>query len=390
MNDFASTVSESVKQLGQAFLVAYYLPASVFVLVHLYVLIPIWAGAPPFFLAASTELALPLIGDVNLASLIGTLLLPLVVGILLAGLNNVLILLFEGKLWWLQWGLLYPLTRFNQKRCKKLYRDLVGLQTEYRRVSALLLRAQSTEEQNPLRQQLAGLAQQINEEHKEIEKNHPRQTLPHDVRRVVPSAFGNAYAIAEEYAYERYGVDAVLFWPHLRELMSDSAASHSERITQQKTALDLSLNFAFICGVLVLETLLTHRFGPRGHAGVLIGLALVNAALFVSFYNASVSTVRTLGELIKNSFDYHRGLVLQAFDLQAPDELIAEQAVWVRLAAFVRRGDEFYFPVDARESKGKNADKDEKKDKEQALLSNIFPRFLCRLLGQKQGTTSSD
>ena len=34
MTDFASTVSESVKQLGQAFLVAYYLPAFVFVLIH--------------------------------------------------------------------------------------------------------------------------------------------------------------------------------------------------------------------------------------------------------------------------------------------------------------------------------------------------------------------
>jgi hypothetical protein len=352
MNDFASTVSESVKQLGQAFLIAYYLPASVFVLVHLYVLIPIWAGAHPSFPAATSELALPLIGDINLTSLIGTLLLPLVVGILLVGLNNVLILLFEGKLWWIEWGLLYPLTRFNRKRCKKLYSDLVGLQQEYRRVSVLLLQAQSTEEQNRLRQQLAGLAQQINEEHKKIEQEHPRQTLPHDVRRVAPSAFGNAYAIAEEYAYERYGVDAVLFWARLRELMHDSAVIHSERITQQKTTLDLSLNFAFICGLLTLETILTLRFGPEGHESLLIWVFLVNIVLFVSFYSASVSAVQTLGELIKNSFDHHRGLVLKAFNLQTPDGLIEEQAVWVRLAAFVRRGDEFYFPVDVREAEG--------------------------------------
>jgi hypothetical protein len=381
MNDFASTVSESVKQLGQSFLVAYYLPASAFVLVHLYVLIPIWTGASPSFLATTTEFALPLIGDVNLASLIGTLLLPLVVGILLVGLNSVLILFFEGKLWWLEWGLLYPLTRFNRKRCERLYGHLVGLQQEYRRVSNLLLHAQSSEEQSRVKQQLAGLAQQIDEEHRTIEQDHLRQTLPHDVRRVAPTAFGNAYAISEEYAYERYGVDGVLFWPRLRELMHDSAASHSERITQQKTTLDLSLNFAFICGLLALEALMTLRFGPSGHTGLLIWLALINVALFVSFYDASVSAVRTLGELIKNSFDYHRRLVLQAFELQTPDGLIEEQAVWVRLAAFVRRGDEFYFPADARE-RVKNEEANREGER-QALCTDTFLRPLRWLLGHK-------
>ena len=129
MNNFATTVSESVKQLGQAFLIAYYLSASVFVLAHLYVLIPIWAGASNSFLARTTEFSIPLIGDVNLASLIGTLLLPFLVGIVLVGLNNIVIVLFEGKLWWLQWGLLYPLTRFNRKRCQARYGNLAALRT---------------------------------------------------------------------------------------------------------------------------------------------------------------------------------------------------------------------------------------------------------------------
>jgi hypothetical protein len=376
MNNFASTVSESVKQLGQAFLVAYYLPASVFVLVHLYVLLPIWKGVPPFFLATTTQVALPLIGDVDLASLIGTLLLPLLVGIVLVGLNNVLVLLFEGRLWWLKWGLLYPLTHFNRRRCEKLYGHLAGLQAEYRRVSTLLLQSQSADRQNRIKQQLAGLAQQIQEEHKKIEQDHPHQSLPHDVRRVAPTAFGNAYAIAEEYAYERYGVDAVLFWTRLRELMHDSVASHSERITQQKTALDLSLNFAFICGALSLEAMLTLRLGPRGHEGLLLSLVLINVVLFVSFYSASVNAVRTLGELIKNSFDCHRALVLKAFNLKTPDKLIAEQAVWVQLAAFIRRGDEFYFPMDAREAEDKNREN-------RASCLGILLSLLRRLFGLK-------
>lgn len=339
MTDFASTVSESVKQLGQAFLVAYYLPAFVFVLVHFYVLISVWSGASAF--------VLPLIGDVDLTSLIGTLLLPLVIGIVLVGLNNVLILVFEGRFWWLRRGLLYPLMRFNRKRREKLYEHLTGLQKEYRRVSDLLVRARSAEKQAQIRQQLTGLAQQLDEEHRKLEAKSPGQALPHAAYRVCPTSFGNAYAVAEEYAYERYGIDAVLFWPRLRELMHDSAANHSERITQQKTALDLSLNFAFLCGLLALEAMLTLRFGPAGHEGVLLLLALIAVVLCISFYRSSVGAVSTMGELIKNSFDFHRGLVLEAFSLPKPDELIVEQAVWVKLSAFIRRGDAFYLE-DAR------------------------------------------
>jgi hypothetical protein len=357
MKDFASTISESVTQLGQAFLVAYYLPASVFVLVHLYILIPVWAGTAPGFLATAGEVALPLIGDADLASLIGTLLLPLVVGIVLVGLNGVLIVAFEGRPWWLRYGLLYPLARFNRKRCQARYGNLDALRAEYRRVSSLLLRASPAGEAGSpplasLQQQLAGLAVQIDEEQRAVEAKYPLQTVPHELRRVCPTTFGNAYAIAEEYAFERYGADSVLFWPRLRELMYEAAEGHSERITQQKTSLDLSLNFAFICGLLALEAMLTLRFGPSGHDGLLLLLALLGGVLYASYYRGSVGAVHGLGELIKNSFDYHRGLVLEAFGLEKPEDLLAEQVVWIRLATFIRRGEPFYFPADAREGAG--------------------------------------
>jgi hypothetical protein len=362
MNNFADTISESITQLGQAFLVAYYLPASVFVLVHLYILIPVWAGTAPGFLAAAGEVTLPLIGNADLASLIGTLLLPLVAGIVLVGLNGVLIVAFEGRPWWLRYGLLYPLARFNRKRCETRYGNLNALRAEYRRVSALLLRAPPAGEASSpppasLQQQLAGLAMQIDEEQRAVEAKYPVQIIPHELRRVCPTAFGNAYAIAEEYAFERYGADSVLFWPRLRELMYEAAEGHSERVTQQKTSLDLSLNLAFICGLLSLEAMLTLRFGPPGHDGLFLLLALLGGVLCASYYRASIGAVHTQGELIKNSFDYHRGLVLEAFDLEKPEDLLTEQAVWVRLATFVRRGEPFYFPADAR--KGAQAEEAE-------------------------------
>jgi hypothetical protein len=322
---------------------------------------------------------LPVIGNADLASLIGTLLLPLVVGIVLVGLNGALIVAFEGRPWWLRYGLLYPLMRLNQKRCQARYGGLDALRAEYRRVSSLLQRA-GPDDAPALQQQLAGLALQIDEEHRAVEAKYPLQTVPHELRRVCPTAFGNAYAMAEEYAFERYGADSVLLWPRLRELMHESAEGHSERITQQKTSLDLSLNLATICGVLALEAMLTLRFGPAGHDGLLLLLALLGSVLCVSFYRASIGAVHTLGALIKNSFDYQRGLVLEAFGLEKPEDLLAEQVVWIRLATFIRRGEAFYFPAEARKgAKAKKAGEEASAEPSAAQPASGWRRWLSAL-----------
>jgi hypothetical protein len=72
-----------------------------------------------------------------------------------------------------------------------------------------------------------------------------------------------------------------------------------------------------------------------------------------------------MGELIKTSFDYYRGLILQAFNLKMPDKLSEEQVLWVKLAAFIRRGDAFYFPEEYREPENKNNGSDEGKTKDE-------------------------
>ena len=366
MKNISQTVSDSAKYLGQAFSLAYYLPALVFVLVHFYILIPAWINVSPLLGGQTKKFTLPLIGEINLESLIDILLWPLIVGIVLFVLNSILIRLFEGMPFWLKQGLLYPLTYHNRKRCQKLYRKLVKLQREYRRVNAIFWRTRSSEKRSYLKQILAGLELQINRKHQAVEKYKEkykitlRQTLPHDVRRVCPTSFGNGFAIAEEYSYERYGIDAVLFWPRLRQLMQEKASNHSFLLSQQKTIVDLSINFAFLFGLLAVEAALISIFSD--YQKILLALAIIAVILTISFYRASVSAIQVLGELIKISFDYHRGLVLEAFNLKMPDNLSEEQVIWVKLAAFIRRGDVFYFPEKYRNNETKNDEAEEKKN----------------------------
>jgi hypothetical protein len=355
MKEPSETVSESVKYLGQGFLLAYYLPALVFVLVHLYVLIPASIGSLNLSKEAANKLTLPLIGEIDLSSWVNSLLWSLIVGIALFVLNSLLIRSFEGKPRWLKDGLLPRLTRRNQKECKKLYGRLISLQNKYLEISN---QRPQTISQDAL---LESLRLEIENEHKEIEESKSQQTLPHNVERVCPTSFGNAYAIAEEYSYERYGADSVLFWPHLRTLMQEKAANHSLRLTQQKTVLDLSINFAFLSGLLTVETILIFIFS--GYKYPLLVLAGVAFILSISFYQASVAAIQGLGGLIKISFDYYRGLVLQAFNLRTPDNLSEEQTVWLKLATFMRRGDAFYFPEEYREAKkGGDGIEEKKKD----------------------------
>jgi hypothetical protein len=355
MKEPSETVSESVKYLGQGFLLAYFLPALVFVLAHLYVLIPASIESLNLSKEAAKKLTLPLIGVIDLSSWVNSLLWALIVGIALFVLNSLLIRSFEGKPRWLKNGLLSRLTKRNQKECQKLYGRLISLQKKYLEISN---QKPQTISQDAL---LESLRLEIENEHKKIEESKYQQTLPHNVERVCPTSFGNAYAIAEEYSYERYGADSVLFWPHLRTLMQEKAANHSLRLTQQKTVLDLSINFAFLSGLLTVETILIFIFS--GYKYPLLVLAGVAFILSISFYQASVAAIQGLGGLIKISFDYYRGLVLQAFNLRTPDNLSEEQTVWLKLATFMRRGDAFYFPEEYREAKkGGDGIEEKKKD----------------------------
>lgn len=355
MKEPSETVSESVKYLGQGFLLAYYLPALVFVLVHLYVLIPALIGCLHLSQPATNKLTLPLICKIDLSSWVYSLLWSLIVGIALFVLNNILIRSFEGKPHWLKNGLLSRLTKRNQKECKRSYGRLTDLQKKYLEIS------NQRQEEILSDSLLESLRLQIENEHKKIEESKSQQTLPHNVERVCPTSFGNTYAIAEEYSYERYGADSVLFWPHLRMLMQEKAPNHSLRLTQQKTVLDLSINFAFLSGILTGETILILVFS--GYKLLLLILAGVAFLLSISFYQAGVAAIQGLSGLVKVSFDYYRGLVLQAFNLKMPDNLSEEQTVWLKLAAFIRRGDAFYFPEEYREAqKGGDGIEEKKKD----------------------------
>ena len=90
-----STVSDSLKEFGKSFLVAFYVPAMIFVLVHVYILGPFWLNDR---LPAAKVLTISSLSvSVDLTVLAELVILPLALAVLLAGLNDMIIILLEGR-----------------------------------------------------------------------------------------------------------------------------------------------------------------------------------------------------------------------------------------------------------------------------------------------------
>lgn len=386
MSNLTDAMSGALEHLGRTFLLAYYLPAAIFLLVNVQVFAPIWISQPSLagasqgsnVIAISSETEqlsepanvegqnvqqdsseqpsfLSMLGN-ELPALLSALILPMLVGLVLVALNDALIIILEGRPRWLRHGLLARWQRRNEAQCRSLYGKLSELRIQYRRESHRLVQATSDEERLSVRQRLAGLAVQINEEHTRLEQMETKPRLPQDPIRVMPTTFGNMYAMSEEYAYDHYGADSVLFWPRLREQMLEHVEGHSERLTATKTLLDISLNLTFLALIIALEGIVTVILAQVRSQPTTIPLVVTVVAPLVALasYRSAIGRVAQLGELIKNSFDSYRHLVLNVFGLQQPKTLDTERFVWGQLAAFVLRGDPFYFPEQFTQAAGGN------------------------------------
>jgi hypothetical protein len=73
--------------------------------------------------------------------------------------------------------------------------------------------------------------------------------------------------------------------------------------------------------------------------GILVGLGA---------YRSAVRAAYSVGNELRTAFDYYRGRILRRFNLKMPDDIEQEQVVWLKLAAFIRRGESFYYPAEFR------------------------------------------
>jgi len=83
-------------------------------------------------------------------------------------------------------------------------------------------------------------------------------------------------------------------------------------------------------------------------AGLTLLSTFLLAVIGYGAYRAAVASARAVGNAMRTAFDYYRGNILQRFNLKMPNDLEEERVLWLKLAAFIRRGESFYFPTEYR------------------------------------------
>jgi hypothetical protein len=352
METLTAKLGDILEKLGQAFLIAGYLPAALFVLAHQIFLLPRWQGQPIALLRTTPPGGGAMQAEwVYLVDQAVTLLLlPLLLGVLLMALNTIIIKLYEGAYGWQRRLVLRPWRRRNQRQAEALYGEMVSLKQDYTDVLYELSALPPGADRTPLEQKRVSIALALQASWDKVLKERPQpqggisthapaQLLPRRPDMVKPTALGNAFGVIEEYPYERYGMDGVLFWPRLRPLLDEPQAT---TLINTKMVLDLLLNLSLLALVFGAEAVSIGVWSRLDWT--LIGSGIGAWALAYVCYRGAVSAVHSLGDTIALCFDLYRGKLWERFGFPPPKSLEEEQETWLRLGQFLRLGEGFYYP----------------------------------------------
>ncbi len=340
-DDLGSVVKGIASQLGLTFLLGGFLPMLVGVAVNQFVIfVPPYAPGPLNFFPGSSPVLGAYTGEIATTVVLA---LGLALGVL--PLNLFVLRLFEGLLPGVRQAL-FPLLLGKRRRHQRLYAAIEAARTRRRDLLATYEESGQYEEEADF-----ALQDELHRLHTQREKAAPVQTLPFEARRIAPTGFGNAWAMMEEYPVSRYGMDGMFFWPYLRTILAGHNPALLAQIDNQKLLIDIVLHLALVAGILVIEGIV---FAIVRSQVDMVALAAASLAFFWLFYQAAVSYSRSLAGLVAQGYDLYRLHLLDAFGLARPDTLDDEYWVWMRLNAFLRRGEPFYFDMLARRDQARN------------------------------------
>lgn len=163
-------------------------------------------------------------------------------------------------------------------------------------------------------------------------------TYPRKEELVRATRLGNVMTAAEEYAYQVYRLDTILWWPRLAPLLPDTLRAQIDAALTPLIAL-INLSFLF--------TLLALVGGPWLVVADLLGatlpwwlfvLVFVGGLLLARLcYEAAVSQAGDYGSLLRVAFDLYRHKVLEEMHIARPDNLRTERRLWEALNQWVYR-----------------------------------------------------
>lgn len=315
---------EIARDLGKSFFFSGLLPALIFVFLNAFFIMPP-SDSPGLIIKAIKDNYL----EVFLIAIIA-------LAVMLLVLNLTVIKFYEGS---------YKISKFllrffhkrNLSRHEKLYKTLQVYKEEY-------VNTNDDVKKN-------SLAHAIEQEWTKVLPAQNKFFIPMDKRRVLPTRLGNIFAIIEEYPSIRYGMDGMVFWPRLIPVIPKE---YSAMIASEKIGFDFLLNLSLLSGILGLETFVKFLSNLRLETFIisldnfrefkLLFLSIMFTTLFYLFYRISLTTILSMGNLVKSCYDLFRHDVLKRMNINIPDNIEEERLLWYRLSNYFASGELFHYP----------------------------------------------
>ena len=153
--------------------------------------------------------------------------------------------------------------------------------------------------------------------------------FPRSERLIRPTRLGNTLTAAEEYAYQVYRMDTVLWWPRLAPVLDVTLAG---QIDAALTPLIALVNLSFLLTVLALGggvgLLLLSLFGASQPIWLFLLVFAGGFLLAWLCYEAAVTQAQDYGSLMRVACDMSRHEVLKKLHVPVPDNLRSERQLW--------------------------------------------------------------
>jgi hypothetical protein len=165
-------------------------------------------------------------------------------------------------------------------------------------------------------------------DHQRVFRRYVR--FPYSAERIRPTRLGNVLTAAEEYAYEMYRLDTVLWWPRLIPLLPDLVRSQIDAaLTPLLALLNLSTLFLLLTVVALSSGLYEMNIV------LFLGGSLACLAISRLCYTAAVVQGSDYGQQIRVAFDLYRVEILRQMRLPVPENHREEAALWDSLNKWI-------------------------------------------------------
>lgn len=150
------------------------------------------------------------------------------------------------------------------------------------------------------------------------------QCYPVKSSLIKPTRLGNVLVAAEEYPYQLYRLDAVLWWPRLAALLPETIRTQIDTaLTPMLAMLNLSMMLMLFMAGTVATLVAVHHWWWQ------LGCVLIAEILLARVcYLAATIQAEDYGATVRVAFDLYRYDLLKQMHIPLPDNLFKERLLW--------------------------------------------------------------